>query len=127
MEGEDFYNDDLNIDGMEEKEELPGDLDRMMEDWRNKRFNGQPVSTKYWTPNGTKFQGQKNCLISGWHQREISSASMNNHTRTFQLDKNSYLLIPVLTDNIVYHLKDSFIVLTFNFEAFNFMFDLLSH
>ena len=27
---------------MEEKEELPGDLNRMMEDWRNKRFNGQP-------------------------------------------------------------------------------------
>jgi len=43
MEGEDFYNDDLNIDGMEEKEELPGDLNRLMEDWRNKRFNGQPV------------------------------------------------------------------------------------
>ena len=54
MEGEDFYNDDLNIDGMEEKEELPGDLNRMMEDWRNKRFNGQPVSTKYWTPHSFK-------------------------------------------------------------------------
>ena len=59
MEGEDFYNDDLNIDGMEEKEELPGDLNDMMEDWRNKRFNGQPVSTKHLTINGTKFESQK--------------------------------------------------------------------
>ena len=64
MEGEDFYNDDLNIDGMEEKEELPGDLNDMMEDWRNKRFNGQPVSTKHLTNNRTKFKGQKKCLIS---------------------------------------------------------------
>ena len=44
MEGEDFYNDDWNIDEMEAKEELPEDLKIMMEDWKNHKSNGQSVS-----------------------------------------------------------------------------------
>ena len=44
MEGEDFYNDDWNIDEMEAKEELPEELKGLMEDWKNIKFNGNPVS-----------------------------------------------------------------------------------
>ena len=44
MEGEDFYNDDWNIDEMEAKEDLPEDLKIMMEDWKNNKSNGQSVS-----------------------------------------------------------------------------------
>jgi len=42
MEGEDFYNDDWNIDEMEAKEELPEELKGLMEDWKNIKFNGNP-------------------------------------------------------------------------------------
>merc|ERR1719427_28112 len=44
MEGEDFYNDDWNIDEMEAKEELPEELKGLMEDWKNIKFNGNPVA-----------------------------------------------------------------------------------
>ena len=44
MEGEDFYNDDWNIDGMEEKEEMSDELKDLVDDWKNTKFNGQPVS-----------------------------------------------------------------------------------
>ena len=44
MEGDDFYNDDWNIDEMEAKEKIPEDLKVMMEDWKNSKSNGQSVS-----------------------------------------------------------------------------------
>ena len=44
MQGEDFYNDDWNIDGMEDKEEMPEELKGLVDDWKNTKFNGQPVS-----------------------------------------------------------------------------------
>jgi len=40
MEGEDFYNDDWNIDGMEDKEDIPEELKCLMEDVKNIKFNG---------------------------------------------------------------------------------------
>jgi len=43
MQGEDFYNDDWNIDGMEDKEEMPEELKGLVDDWKNTKFNGQPV------------------------------------------------------------------------------------
>jgi len=43
MEGEDFYNDDWNIDGMEDKEEMSDELKDLIDDWKNTKFNGQPV------------------------------------------------------------------------------------
>merc|ERR1711892_1292292 len=43
MEGDDFYNDDWNIDEMEAKKEIPEDLKVMMEDWKNSKSNGQSV------------------------------------------------------------------------------------
>ena len=46
MEGEDFYNDDWNIDEIEAKDEVSEDLKVLMEDWKNVKFNGQPVSMK---------------------------------------------------------------------------------
>ena len=51
MEEEDFYNDDWNIDGMEEKEELSGDLKHKVEDWRNKKYICQQVSAKFHIKN----------------------------------------------------------------------------
>eukprot|EP00092_Neocalanus_flemingeri_P040887 GFUD01044510.1.p1 GENE.GFUD01044510.1~~GFUD01044510.1.p1 ORF type:complete len:551 (-),score=154.70 GFUD01044510.1:165-1817(-) len=42
MEGKDFYNDDWNIDEMEAKEEMPEELQGLMEDWKNIKFNGNP-------------------------------------------------------------------------------------
>jgi len=44
MEGEDFYNDDWNIADMEDKEEISEDLKIMINDWKNMKFNGQPVA-----------------------------------------------------------------------------------
>lgn len=44
MEGEDFYNDDWNIADMEDKEEISEDLKIMIDDWKNMKFNGQPVA-----------------------------------------------------------------------------------
>ena len=44
MEGEDFYNDDWNIDEMEAKEEISGDLKVMMDDWKTIKSNGHTVS-----------------------------------------------------------------------------------
>merc|ERR1719397_27844 len=43
MQGEDFYNDDWNIDGMEDKEEMPEALKDLVDDWKNTKFNGQQV------------------------------------------------------------------------------------
>merc|ERR550519_3334550 len=40
MEGEDFYNDDWNIDGMEDKEDIPEELKCLMDDVKNIKFNG---------------------------------------------------------------------------------------
>ena len=47
MEGEDFYNDDWNIDEIEAKDEVSEDLKVLMEDLKNVKFNGQPVSMKF--------------------------------------------------------------------------------
>ena len=44
MEGEDFYNDDWNIDELEAKEELPEELKGLMDDWNNKKTKGNNVS-----------------------------------------------------------------------------------
>ena len=44
MEGEDFYNDDWNIDEIEAKDEVSEDLKVLMGDLKNFKFNGQPVS-----------------------------------------------------------------------------------
>ena len=44
MEGEDFYNDDWNIDEIEAKEEVSEDLRVLMEDWENIKMNGHSVS-----------------------------------------------------------------------------------
>ena len=60
MEGEDFYNDDWNIDGMEAKEELSGDLKHKVEDWRNKKYICQQVSAN--------FKSRIPHLISGWNR-----------------------------------------------------------
>ena len=35
MEGEDFYADDWNIDGMEGKEEMAEELKCLVKDWKN--------------------------------------------------------------------------------------------
>ena len=35
MEGEDFYADDWNIDGMEDKEEMAEELKCLVKDWKN--------------------------------------------------------------------------------------------
>ena len=43
MEGEDFYNDDWNIDELEAKEELPEELKGLMDDWNNKKTKGNNV------------------------------------------------------------------------------------
>jgi len=40
MEGEDFYNDDWNIDEMEAKKGFPEEVKGMMEDWNNGKQNG---------------------------------------------------------------------------------------
>ena len=48
MEGEDLYNDDWNIDGMEDKEEMSDELKDLIDDWKNTKFNGQPVSIFLW-------------------------------------------------------------------------------
>ena len=45
MEGEDFYNDDWNIDEMEAKEEIADELKGLVEDWKNMKFGGNPVSS----------------------------------------------------------------------------------
>ena len=45
MEGEDFYNDDWNIDEMEAKEELSEDLKGLMEEWNNIKLHSSPVSS----------------------------------------------------------------------------------
>ena len=44
MEGEDFYNDDWNIDEMEAKKGFPEDMKGLMEDWNNSKQNGNNVS-----------------------------------------------------------------------------------
>merc|ERR1712106_702743 len=44
MEGEDFYSDDWNIDEMEAKEEVAEELKGLVEDWKNIKFGGNPVS-----------------------------------------------------------------------------------
>ena len=44
MGPEDLYNDDWNIDGMEDKEEMSDELKDLIDDWKNTKFNGQPVS-----------------------------------------------------------------------------------
>merc|ERR1712128_65754 len=44
MEGEDFYNDDWNIDEMEAKEEISGDLKVMMDDWKTLKSNGHTAA-----------------------------------------------------------------------------------
>merc|ERR1739838_192175 len=42
MEGEDFYNDDWNIDEMEAKEEIAEELKGLVEDWKNNKFCVNP-------------------------------------------------------------------------------------
>ena len=51
MEGEDFYNDDWNIDEIEAKEEVYEDLRVLMEDWKNIKMNGHSVSVTRTTDN----------------------------------------------------------------------------
>ena len=43
----DFYNDDWNIADMEEKEEIPKDIEALIEDWKNAKLVGQPVSNSF--------------------------------------------------------------------------------
>ena len=45
MEGEDFYNDDWNIDEMEAKEEISEELKGLMEEWNNIKLHSSPVSS----------------------------------------------------------------------------------
>ena len=51
MEGEDFYNDDWNIDEIEAKEEVSEDLRVLMEDWKHIKMNGHSVSVTQTTDN----------------------------------------------------------------------------